>query len=57
MATKKEPAARLTVVVEYNALPDLDDVRQVLEEARHYGDVKTAQFEILMPAVQDLTRG
>lgn len=60
MRTKNEPTpkARLTLVVEYKDSIILDsDLATLIDEAKGYGDVVTAKFEILMPLTRDLLKG
>jgi hypothetical protein len=39
--------ARLTLVVEYEDIPDAREIEEVLDSARNYGGVKRATFETL----------
>jgi uncharacterized membrane protein len=47
MATKKPIVARLTIVVEYDTYPEVQEVQSAIEQLREYGDVIIADLVIV----------
>jgi hypothetical protein len=54
---KAKPVARLTLVVEYDTLPADDEIDRVLDAAREYGAVVSAEFETLQLVKRDVKHG
>lgn len=53
--TKTEPKATLTMVVHFDYVPDRGDLERIVDEARAYGDVRSAIFETLKPVKEDIS--
>lgn len=51
---RKSPAARLTLVVEFDDVPDSSEVERIVEEGRAYGYVKQATWELLTLVKKEL---
>lgn len=47
MSVKPKPVARLTMVVEFDEIPDDDAIERILDEARAVGAIAKAEFETL----------
>lgn len=47
MATKPTPAARLTLVVEYDDVPADREIEDIVEQARGLGTIIKADYEML----------
>jgi hypothetical protein len=44
---KEIPVARLTLVVEFDNMPEDDDINRIIDEARSTGAVRSAEYETL----------
>ena len=51
---RETTVARLTLVVEYEALPDTSDIEELVEKAREYGAPVKAELEIFKASKVDL---
>ncbi len=56
MTQKNTPAvaARLTLIVEFDEVPEMSAVERILDEARGYGGIKSALFETLQLVKKEL---
>jgi hypothetical protein len=52
---KEIPVARLTLVVEFDTLPEENDLERILDEARSTGAIKSAEYETLKLVKRRLT--
>mgnify|MGYP003577227160 CR=1 FL=1 len=53
-AKQEGPVARLTMVVEFDEIPDLAEVERIMDEARSYGAVKQVTWETLQLSKKEL---
>jgi hypothetical protein len=54
MSDKSKPVARLELIVEFDTLPEEDDLDRILDECRSHGAIKKAMFETLQLVKREL---
>lgn len=53
---KQDPVAELTLIIEYDELPDRSELNELIEKAREVGGVIKAELEIKRLTVVDLLK-
>ncbi len=54
MTRKPEPAARLEIIVEFDSIPDMEELSSTVDTLRGEGSIVTAELTILRETVVNL---